>query len=258
MDNLLQQGVAAYKAGNRDEARKIFIANFKQNPDSEDAWIWMYKISVNDKERIYCLKQILRINPANEKASQRYRELTSSPPTPPPLTLTPPPGRGSFTRKLLIFLGIPLLCCISVIAIGIIFIQINRVTRTSTIETSIPLERKIELTFSAADAQTAAPHSATPLPMTVTPYPPSQNNPTATPYIFTTNTPFILVTQQPPTLRVPIQPPSAVCSCSGDTLNCGDFSGHSSAQACYNYCVSIGKGDIHRLDRDGDGSACEN
>jgi len=50
---------------------------------------------------------------------------------------------------------------------------------------------------------------------------------------------------------------NAVCSCSGDTLNCTDFSNHSSAQACFDYCIQQGAGDIHRLDRDNDGSACE-
>lgn len=49
----------------------------------------------------------------------------------------------------------------------------------------------------------------------------------------------------------------AVCSCSGDTLNCGDFSFHSSAQACFNYCISQGAGDIHGLDKDGNNLACE-
>jgi len=48
------------------------------------------------------------------------------------------------------------------------------------------------------------------------------------------------------------------CSCSGDLYNCPDFSSHVSAQACYNYCVSLGRGDIHRLDGDGNGLACEN
>jgi hypothetical protein len=33
MDNLLEQGIAAYKAGKRDEARKIFIALVKSTPD---------------------------------------------------------------------------------------------------------------------------------------------------------------------------------------------------------------------------------
>lgn len=50
----------------------------------------------------------------------------------------------------------------------------------------------------------------------------------------------------------------AVCSCAGNLYNCADFSTHASAQACFDYCISIGRGDVHRLDRDNDGSACEN
>jgi endonuclease YncB( thermonuclease family) len=57
----------------------------------------------------------------------------------------------------------------------------------------------------------------------------------------------------------PTQPPlAAVCDCSGDIYNCSDFSTRAAAQACYDYCVSVGRGDIHGLDgNDNDGLACE-
>jgi hypothetical protein len=76
MDDLLQQGITAYKAGKRDEARKLFITAVKQSPDNELAWGWMYQVSNDDNERIYCMKQALRINPANEKAKQMLDALT--------------------------------------------------------------------------------------------------------------------------------------------------------------------------------------
>ena len=82
MDDLLQQGVIAYKGGNRDEARKIFITVVKQNPEDERAWGWMYQVSNDDKERIYCLKQVLRINPKSEKANQLLGQLIAPPLTP--------------------------------------------------------------------------------------------------------------------------------------------------------------------------------
>ena len=72
-----------------------------------------------------------------------------------------------------------------------------------------------------------------------------------TDFIYSTDTPFVLATH---TLQ-PIN--DNVCSCSGDTLNCSDFSTHASAQACFNYCISQGAGDIHGLDADNNGSACE-
>ena len=70
MSALLQQGIAEFKAGNKEEARKIFISFVKENPQSERGWEWMYHVSRNNKERSYCLEQILRINPENQKAKQ--------------------------------------------------------------------------------------------------------------------------------------------------------------------------------------------
>lgn len=49
----------------------------------------------------------------------------------------------------------------------------------------------------------------------------------------------------------------SVCPCSGDTLNCTDFATSRSAQACMEYCISQGAGDIHNLDGDANGQACE-
>ncbi|MCI0563770.1 MAG: thermonuclease family protein [Nitrososphaera sp.] len=55
----------------------------------------------------------------------------------------------------------------------------------------------------------------------------------------------------------PTQPSSAgTCDCSGNKYNCGHFSTHAEAQACFNYCIPT-VGDVHDLDRDGDGLACE-
>lgn len=68
---------------------------------------------------------------------------------------------------------------------------------------------------------------------------------------FEVNTPFTLATQ-------PSSQNNPVCSCNGNTYNCKDFSSHSSAQECYEYCISQNTGDIHRLDGDNDGIACEN
>jgi hypothetical protein len=78
MDHLLQQGITAYKAGKRNEARSIFITVVKQSRDSERAWGWMYSVCNTDQERIHCLQQVLRINPNNPKASQALSGLTKS------------------------------------------------------------------------------------------------------------------------------------------------------------------------------------
>ena len=91
MNDLLQQGIASCKAGKRDEARRIFLTAVKQNPDSEGAWGWMSNVCHTDQERIHCLKQILRINPGNEKARQSLDRLLA-PPFPSELPLASGPS----------------------------------------------------------------------------------------------------------------------------------------------------------------------
>ena len=96
---------------------------------------------------------------------------------------------------------------------------------------------------------TAIPATETTTPTNI-PLPTATLEPTQPPPPPTTFTAVPYIPPPPPT-----SPPAASgCSCSGDTFNCGDFSTHSQAQACYNSCLP---GDIHRLDQDNDGIACE-
>lgn len=159
--------------------------------------------------------------------------------------------------------------CVACSILGLIF----RSDGTPSIPTSTPLQVEdpslsiptiIALTFSAANAQTAAASSSTPL-ATATLVLSSDTLPTATIFIFdlqtsmaqptdflsSTNTPFVLATLPPPPAG------EAVCSCNGG-LDCKDFTTHNQAQACYEYCRSLGFGDVHGLDgNDQDGLACE-
>lgn len=48
-----------------------------------------------------------------------------------------------------------------------------------------------------------------------------------------------------------------ICDCSGNVYNCSNFEIQQEAQKCLNYCKQLGKGDVHRLDGDKDGIACE-
>ena len=47
-----------------------------------------------------------------------------------------------------------------------------------------------------------------------------------------------------------------VCDCSSNIYNCPDFSTHAEAQECFEFCGGVSN-DIHRLDGDNDGVACE-
>jgi len=50
---------------------------------------------------------------------------------------------------------------------------------------------------------------------------------------------------------------SSSCYCSSNRYNCSDFGTQREAQACYERCLLITGGDIHWLDDDEDGIACE-
>ena len=47
-------------------------------------------------------------------------------------------------------------------------------------------------------------------------------------------------------------------TCASDFYNCANFNTKAQAQAVFDYCEQRGRGDIHRLDTDGNGKACEN
>lgn len=102
--------------------------------------------------------------------------------------------------------------------------------------------------------RTATPETPTTTPTnTPTPTPTDTSEaetetPTATPT--ETDTPTVTPTSTETTQNGP-------CSCAGDLYNCSDFSTHAQAQACFNWCESQGRGDVHHLDSDGDGDACE-
>lgn len=71
----LEDGIRAYTEGRRDEARKYFVAIAKENPQDENIWGWLYKVSNTDDERIKCLNRLLKINPRNMKALKLLREI---------------------------------------------------------------------------------------------------------------------------------------------------------------------------------------
>jgi tetratricopeptide (TPR) repeat protein len=93
---LLQQGIAAAKAGQQAQARQFLQESVKRDPRNEAAWLWLSTVAQDNKERLFCFQQVLNINPRNEQALAGVKSLTGSVPTPPPVK-TPPPSRSTGT-----------------------------------------------------------------------------------------------------------------------------------------------------------------
>ena len=69
-----------------------------------------------------------------------------------------------------------------------------------------------------------------------------------------TATPLPPATATSPATATKAKPPP--CNCQGPDLRCKSFATHAEAQACYNYCLAQGYGDVFGLDNDGDGQVC--
>lgn len=81
---LLQQGIAAAKANQKDQARQILQRAVKLDPRNETAWLWLSSVAGSDQERIFCLKQLYAINPNNEMAIKGLRAFGIDPTAQPP------------------------------------------------------------------------------------------------------------------------------------------------------------------------------
>lgn len=114
-------------------------------------------------------------------------------------------------------------------------------------DTPIPATDTPAPSMPATDTPT--PPTETPLPATVAPAPPVD--------ALVTPTPEPALAQPTPT-TVPnvVTVPEASCDCSANLYNCKDFT-DAEAQGCYLHCLNAGAGDVHELDRDSDGNACE-
>jgi tetratricopeptide (TPR) repeat protein len=76
---LLQQGIAAARAGRPDIARQTLQQAVRLDPQNETAWLWLSSVAGDDHERLFCLKQLLTINPQNEFALKGLRALGVEP-----------------------------------------------------------------------------------------------------------------------------------------------------------------------------------
>jgi len=79
--------------------------------------------------------------------------------------------------------------------------------------------------------------------------------PTSTPTWTPTRTPTRRPTRTPTRTPTPTRRP--VCGCWSNLYKCSDFATQSAAQQCFDYCWQQVGFDVHRLDGDDDGEACE-
>jgi HEAT repeat protein len=75
--SLLEMGIAAARSGNRDEARMLLEGVTLQEPDNEEAFLWLSFVLDEPSLAMRCLARVLEINPDNQQAERGLAWLRS-------------------------------------------------------------------------------------------------------------------------------------------------------------------------------------
>ena len=69
-EELLQQGIAAARAGQREQARALLVQLVEADERNEQAWLWLAGVVDDPEDMRTCLENVLDLNPGNLKAQQ--------------------------------------------------------------------------------------------------------------------------------------------------------------------------------------------
>jgi tetratricopeptide (TPR) repeat protein len=86
--DLYTQAMAAFKANDLVKARELFSQLLKIDRSNVTYWLWMSAAVETTKERIYCLREVLLLDPENEEAALGLRMVGEKAPE----TLSTPPS----------------------------------------------------------------------------------------------------------------------------------------------------------------------
>ena len=67
-EGMFQEALAAIQEGDRARARDLLTRLLKMDQDHADYWLWMSALVETARERLYCLNEVIRIDPNNAAA----------------------------------------------------------------------------------------------------------------------------------------------------------------------------------------------
>lgn len=75
VEALIREGVAALKAGRKDDAFQLLTRATELDERNEDAWLWLSAVVDNLENQQICLENVLAINPNNSRALQGLNQI---------------------------------------------------------------------------------------------------------------------------------------------------------------------------------------
>jgi hypothetical protein len=204
----LNQAINLVNAGRRAEAREILLDLSKQYPQLEQVWMWLATATDDTKDRAKYLRQVLLINPYNDKARSALSRLTGETVTPagPSRRATASNSASFSTRRLESWL----IAILGLIVIVLIILAVSMTvptllaphpTATVTPTASATVNLQFSLTPSITPGgPTLTPYTPPPLPPTWTASPTERATATFTPS--NTFTPSVTFTISPTFVKV--------------------------------------------------------
>jgi hypothetical protein len=83
VDAMVEAGIRAYRAGNKDEAKTLLLKAVEIDERNEKAWLWLSAVVDSPEEQRICLENVLAVNPNNERAQQGLKALDQKASSPP-------------------------------------------------------------------------------------------------------------------------------------------------------------------------------
>jgi hypothetical protein len=104
VDGMVNEGIAALKAGRKAEARKLLQKAVDLDETNEQGWLWLSACVDSLEDQQLCLENVLALNPGNAKAKRGLEEInkqlqrrsSSFTPAPPPASQ---PSSGGYTSS---------------------------------------------------------------------------------------------------------------------------------------------------------------
>jgi|FLYN01.1.fsa_nt_gi tetratricopeptide (TPR) repeat protein len=84
VEGMVREGINAYRAGKKEEARALLLRAVEIDQYNEQAWLWLSAVVDSPEEQRTCLENVLTINPNNERARQGLELLSKEPSAAPP------------------------------------------------------------------------------------------------------------------------------------------------------------------------------
>ena len=97
-DELVNQGIKAYKAGEKKDARDLFLQAIKLNDRNEKAWLWLSGVIGSVEKRRVCLENVLAIDPENKAAQKGLAQLDARENQPAPEVKQPSTAESSVSQ----------------------------------------------------------------------------------------------------------------------------------------------------------------